>query len=102
MMMIIVTTTIIIMIIINIYICNNIYNTIYIYGYILHILLTYTHPLFPQQQNALGSSAIVKVSEQAGAAPQPIPPRFPRFPRFPSRGSHPRSSSKTHSPKVPK
>ena len=47
MMMIIVTTTII-MIIINIYICNNIYiyNTIYIYGYILHILLTYTHPLF--------------------------------------------------------
>ena len=39
---------------------------------------------FPQQQNALGSSAIVKVSEQTGAAPKPIPPRFPgskyRFP----------------------
>ena len=33
--------------------------------------------LFPQQQNALGSSAIVKVSEQTGAAPKPIPPRFP-------------------------
>ena len=32
---------------------------------------------FPQQQNALGSSAIVKVSEQTGAAPKPIPPRFP-------------------------
>ena len=31
----------------------------------------------PQQQNALGSSAIVKVSEQTGAAPKPIPPRFP-------------------------
>ena len=44
-MMIIVTTTII-MIIINIYICNNIYIIQYIYGYILHILLTYTHPLF--------------------------------------------------------
>ena len=26
---------------------------------------------------ALGSSAIVKVSEQTGAAPKPIPPRFP-------------------------
>jgi hypothetical protein len=25
----------------------------------------------------LGSSAIVKVSEQTGAAPKPIPPRFP-------------------------
>ena len=40
--------------------------------------------LFPQQQNALGSSAIVKVSEQTGAAPKLIPPRFPgskyRFP----------------------
>ena len=39
---------------------------------------------FPQQQNALGSSAIVKVSEQTGAAPKLIPPRFPgskyRFP----------------------
>ena len=33
--------------------------------------------VFPQQQNALGSSAIVKVSEQTGAAPKPIPPRFP-------------------------
>ena len=36
-------------------------------------------PIFPQQQNALGSSAIVKVSEQTGAAPKPIPPRFPGF-----------------------
>ena len=40
--------------------------------------------VFPQQQNALGSSAIVKVSEQTGAAPKFIPPRFPgskyRFP----------------------
>ena len=40
--------------------------------------------IFPKQQNALGSSAIVKVSEQTGAAPKPIPPRFPgskyRFP----------------------
>ena len=40
--------------------------------------------IFPQQQNALGSSAIVKVSEQTGAAPKLIPPRFPgskyRFP----------------------
>ena len=33
--------------------------------------------IIPQQQNALGSSAIVKVSEQTGAAPKPIPPRFP-------------------------
>ena len=52
--------------------------------------------IFPQQQHALGSSAIVKVSEQAGAAPKDIPPgshevptRFQgsrqvptRFPRF--------------------
>ena len=40
--------------------------------------------IVPQQQNALGSSAIVKVSEQTEAAPKPIPPRFPgskyRFP----------------------
>ena len=40
--------------------------------------------LFPQQQNALGSSAIVKVSEQTGAASKLIPPKFPgskyRFP----------------------
>ena len=43
---------------------------------------------FPQQQNALGSSAIVKVSEQTGAAPKPIPPRFPGSKeRFPSKGS---------------
>ena len=46
---------------------------------------------FPQQQNALGSSAIVKASEQTGAAPKPIPPRFPgsqvKVPRFPSKGS---------------
>ena len=33
--------------------------------------------IIPQQQNSLGSSAIVKVSEQTGAAPKPIPPRFP-------------------------
>ena len=41
---------------------------------------------FHQKEHALGSSAIVKVSEQAGAAPKDIPPgshkvptRFPRF-----------------------
>ena len=28
--------------------------------------------LFPDQQNALGSSAIVKILEQTGAAPKPI------------------------------
>ena len=33
--------------------------------------------IFPQQQNALGSSAIVKVSEQTRAAPKPIPPQVP-------------------------
>jgi hypothetical protein len=39
----------------------------------------------------LGSSAIVKVSEQTGAAPKPIPPRFPskgsqvKVPKVPSR-----------------
>ena len=37
----------------------------------------YIYTIIPQQQNALGSSAIVKVSEQTGAAPKPIPPRFP-------------------------
>jgi hypothetical protein len=31
----------------------------------------------PQQQNALGSSAIVMVSEKTGAAQKPIPQRFP-------------------------
>ena len=72
----------------------------------------------PQQQHALGSSAIVKVSEQARAAPKDIPPgshkvptRFQgsrqvptRFPRF-LQGSQ--SSQASHnfvpqgSPKVP-
>jgi len=32
---------------------------------------------FSPTAEALGSSAIVKVSEQTGAAPKPIPPRFP-------------------------
>ena len=32
---------------------------------------------FPPTAEALGSSAIVKVSEQTGAAPKPIPPMFP-------------------------
>ena len=40
---------------------------------------------FSPTAEALGSSAIVKVSEQTGAAPKPIPSRFPRFPGFPSR-----------------
>ena len=31
---------------------------------------------FSPTAEALGSSAIVKVSEQTGAAPKPIPPRF--------------------------
>ena len=41
------------------------------------MLLFFVWLFVPQQQNALGSSAIVKVSEQTGAAPKPIPPRFP-------------------------
>ena len=46
--------------------------------YILYIYIwLVVWNIFPQQQNALGSSAIVKVSEQTGAAPKPIPPRFP-------------------------
>ena len=44
--------------------------------------------IIPQQQNSLGSSAIVKVSEQTGAAPKPISPRFPGSKyRFPGKGS---------------
>ena len=57
---------------------------------------SFSSVIIPQQQHALGSSAIVKVSEQAGAAPKDIPPgshkvptRFQgsrqvptRFPRF--------------------
>ena len=35
------------------------------------------HVFFSPTAEALGSSAIVKVSEQTGAAPKPIPPRFP-------------------------
>ena len=38
--------------------------------------------IFPQQQRALGSSAIVQVSEQAGAAPKDIPPGCTRFPQL--------------------
>ena len=49
---------------------------LYIYIYYIYIWLVVWN-IFPQQQNALGSSAIVKVSEQTGAAPKPIPPRFP-------------------------
>ena len=58
-------------------------------GFKLHLVKRFdlnqrANTIFPQQQNALGSSAIVKVSEQTGAAPKLIPPRFPgskyRFP----------------------
>ena len=92
--------------------------------YLLSIL-----PCFSPTAEALGSSAIVKVSEQTGAAPKPIPPRFPskgsqgslkvpkrfpkgslkslkvpsrfpaRFPSFPSKGCQ---GSQDYYVKVPK
>ena len=73
--------------------------------------------VFFSTAEALGSSAIVKVSEQTGAAPKPIPPRFPskgsqvkvpkvpkvpsRFPRLP-QGSQGSSRFPKGSQKVPK
>jgi len=41
---------------------------------------------FPTAE-ALGSSAITKFSEQTGAAPKPIPPRFPSKRYHGSQGS---------------
>ena len=70
---------------------------------------------FSPTAEALGSSAIVKVSEQTGAAPKPIPTRFQsqgsqvKVPkkRFPSKGSQVkvpkrRFPSKGSQVKVPK
>ena len=62
---------------------------------------------FSPTAEALGSSAIVKVSEQTGAAPKPIPPRFPskgsqvKVPKVPSR--FPKGSQKVPKrfPQVP-
>ena len=73
----------------------------------------YSKYFFPQQQNALGSSAMVKALEQAGAASKDKVPSFPtRFPgshkvpaRFPegSQGSHKVPTRRFQgSPKVPK
>ena len=59
-----------------------------VFPYIGNVIIPTDELFFPQQQNALGSSAIVKVSEQTGAAPKPIPPRFPGSKyRFSSKGS---------------
>ena len=61
-----------------------VWNMWIVFPYIGNVIIPTDELIFPQQQNALGSSAIVKVSEQTGAAPKPIPPRFPgskyRFP----------------------
>ena len=43
-----------------------------------YIWLLVSNMAFSPTAEALGSSAIVKVSEQTGAAPKPIPPRFPQ------------------------